>query len=538
MGSEYTVPDADTQTLTAVWERESFAVSFIVNGETRLSIEVPYESTLWSDETQVPWEGASFSADGTATVSEITYEGETYSNVAVTRHGDDGSYWYSFMLGDGDGARSFFACDSSLFGDDSKQPFSYWKMTQGGGGYQVLENNTVFTAQFAQDPVYVINVHYRTSEGLTVDTSQTVVKQMGDVGAEGTLAVEFSAPSSIEHYNLNKDVMAAYSVEGTKVDGVDFEGPSSDGETWTAKLNVEQVFGESAGQTSYLSIVVAYEPQTVNYIVNYYQQNPGRTDYEKVNADSGVSTEASYGDLIKIAEKSYEGFKVSGRSRLALLNGVELVEPEEGSGGDVSWDETTDTFTINIYYDRASYFVYPLWDSTESSVKAQRVTYGAAIGELEEPTRTGYTFSGWKWYRLDDTTGQLVEEQGYSNESAIMPAYDLYAVAQWKPASVDFQVVLWLEDADSPSYSNVYQATVSEDSVNAEDKLSVSLDGDELVISNDSSQTLYQSSSLLEDYVNATYPNDDHFTSAEYAQFFSYNEQRTQQSPGNISLAE
>lgn len=538
-GSEYTVPDADRQTLTAVWERESFAVSFIVNGETRLSIEAPYESTLWSDETQVPWEGASFSADGTATVGEITYEGKTYNSVIVTRHGDAGSYWYSFTLGEGDAAKDFFACDSSLFSDDSNQPFSYWKMTQGGGGYQILENNTVFTAQFAQDPVYVINVHYRTSEGLTVDTSQTVVKQMGDVGAEGTLAVEFSAPSSIEHYNLNRDVMAAYSVDGMKVDkGVDFEEPSFDGETWTAKLNVEQVFGESAGQTSYLSIVVTYEPQTVNYIVNYYQQNPGRTDYEKVNADSGVSTEASYGDLIKIAEKSYEGFKVSGRSRLALLNGVELVEPEEGSGGDISWDETTDTFTIDIYYDRASYFIYPLWDSTESSVKAQRVTYGAAIGELEEPTRTGYTFSSWKWYRLDDTTGQLVEEQDYSNEYATMPAYDLYAVAQWEPASVDFQVVLWLEDADSPSYSNVYQATVSENSVNAEDKLSVSLDGDELVIENAGSQELYRSSSLLQSYVNAAYSDKTDFTSDKYTQFFSYNKARTQQSPGNISLAE
>lgn len=532
------MPDADPQTLTAVWERQDFTVSFIVNGETKLSIKVPYESTLWSDAGQVPWETVEYS-DGTATVSSITYEGETYNNVAVTRHGEGGSYWYSFALGEGDAARSFFACDSSLFSDDSNQPFSYWKMTQGGGGYQVLENNTVFTAQFAQDPVYVINVHYRTSEGLTVDTSQTVVKQMGDVGAEGTLAVEFSAPSSIEHYNLNRDVMAAYSVDGMKVDaGVDFEGPSSDGETWTAKLNVEQVFGESAGQTSYLSIVVTYEPQTVNYIVNYYQQNPGRTDYEKVNADSGVSTEASYGDLIKIAEKSYEGFKVSGRSRLALLNGVELVEPEEGSGGDISWDETTDTFTIDIYYDRASYFIYPLWDSTESSVKAQRVTYGAAIGELEEPTRTGYTFSSWKWYRLDDTTGQLVEEQGYSNESATMPAYDLYAVAQWEPASVDFQVVLWLEDADSPSYSNVYQATVSEDSVNAEDKLSVSLDGDELVIENAGSQELYRSSSLLQSYVNAAYSDKTDFTSDEYTQFFSYNKARTQQSPGNISLAE
>lgn len=538
-GSEYIVPDADTQTLTAVWEREDFTVSFIVNGVAKLSITVPYESTLWSDAGQAPWEGAEYSADGTATVGEITYEGKTYNSVIVTRHGDDGSCWYSFTLGEGDAARSFFACNSSLVGGDSKHPFSYWKMTQGGGGYQVLENNTVFTAQFAQDPVYVINVHYRTQEGITVDTSKTVVKQMGDVDSSGTLAVEFSAPSAIEHYDLDGDVMAAYSVEGTKVDaGVTFEGPSSDGETWTAKLNVEQVFDESAGQTSYLSIVVSYKPQTVNYVVNYFQQNPDRTDYDKVDADSVTSAQASYGSLIEIAEKSYDGFKVSGRSRLALLNGVELVEPEEGSDGDISWDETTDTFIVNIYYDRASYFIYPLWDSTESSVKAQRVTYGAAIGELEEPTRTGYTFSGWKWYRLDDTTGQLVEEQGYSNESATMPAYDLYAVAQWEPASVDFQVVLWLEDADSPSYSNVYQATVSKDSVNAEDRLSVSLDGDELVIENASSQELYRSSSLLQSYVNAAYSDKTDFTSDEYTQFFSYNKARTQQSPGNISLAE
>lgn len=544
-GSEYTVPNTDTQILTAVWEREDFVVSFIVNGENGLSIKVPYESTLWSDAGQVPWEGATYSADGTATVDGITYEGKTYNSVVVTRYGDAGSYWYSFTLGEGDAAKDFFACDSSLFSDDSNQPFSYWKMTQGGGGYQVLEDGTVFTAQFAQDPVYVINVHYRTQEGVTVDTSKTVVKQMGDVGAEGTLAVEFSAPSVIEHYNLNKEAMAAYLVDGTKVDtGVDFEGPSSDGGTWTAKLNVEQVFDESAGQTSYLSIVVSYKPQTVNYVVNYFQQNPDRTDYDKVDADSGTSAQASYGDLTEIAEKSYDGFKVSGRSRLALLNGVELVEPEEGSDGDISWDETTDTFIVNIYYDRASYFIYPLWDSTESSVKAQRVTYGAAIGELEEPTRTGYTFSGWKWYRLDDTTGKLVEEQGYSDESATMPAYDLYAVAQWTPASVDFQVVLWLEEADSSSYANVYQAAVSAEEigtaspVKAGDKLSVSLDGEELVIKNASSQELYRSSRLLKSYVNDAYSDKTDFTSDEYTQFFSYNQQRTQQSPGNISLAE
>lgn len=542
LGESYRVTEEETQKLTAVWEREDFTVSFVVDGETKLSVKVPYESTLWSDAGQVPWETANY-PDGTATVGGITYEGEAYNDVVVTRGGSDGSYWYSFTLGERDDAKSFFACDSSLVESDANRPFSYWKMTQGGGGYQVLEEGTVFTAQFAQDPVYVINVHYRTSEGITVDTSQTVVKQMGGVDSSGTLAVEFSAPSVIEHYDLDEEAMAAYSVDGTKVDvGVDFEGPGSDGGTWTANLNVEQVFGESAGQTSYLSIVVTYRPQTVNYVVNYFQQNPDRTGYDMVK--SGVSTQASYGDLVEIAGESYEGFKVSGRSRLALLNGVELVEPEEGSGGDITWDEGPDTFIIDIYYDRASYFIYPLWDSTESSVKAQRVTYGAAIGELEQPKRTGYEFDGWVWYRLDEGSGQLAEEQNYSDGSEVMPAYDLYAVAQWKPASVDFQVVLWLEDADSPSYSNVYQATVSEEitgfaaPVKTDDELTVSLDGDELVIENANSQELYRSSSLLKGYVNATYLGNTTFTSDEYAQFFSYNQQRTQQSPGNISLAE
>lgn len=534
----YAVTDAESQVLTAVWERDNFAVSFVVDGDAKLSIRVPYESVLWSDAEQVPWEDAEFSNDGTATLNGITYEGTTYENVAVKRSGSDGSYWYSFTLGGGDEAKSFFACDGSLAGSDSSRPFSYWKMTQGGGGYQVLEDNTVFTAQFEQDPVYVINVHYRTSEGVTVDTSKTVVEQMGNVDENGFLAVTFSAPSIIDHCNLDGDAMAAYSVDGNTLNNgaVSFEGPSSGSETWTAKLDVKRAFGEDAGQTSYLSIVVTYEPQAVNYIVNYYEQNPDRTDYEKVETDSGASFNASYGDLAKIAEKPYEGFKVSGRSRLALLNGVELAEPEEGSKGDVSWDEASSTFTIDIYYDRASYFIYPLWDSTESSVKAQRVTYGAAIGKLEEPKRTGYTFSGWKWYRLDDT-GNLVEASGVS-ENATMPAHDLYAVAQWEPASVDFQVVLWLEEADSPSYANVYQATVSEKSVDAEDRLTVSLDGDELVIEGAGSQELYRSSSLLADYVNATYQGNSSFSTDDYAQFFSYNEQRTQQSPGNISLAE
>ncbi len=76
-------------------------------------------------------------------------------------------------------------------------------------------------------------------------------------------------------------------------------------------------------------------------------------------------------------------------------------------------------------------------DGVDSEVVFENVektaAYKAAIPAYGDsnPTRTGYTFTDWKWYNATDTT--------YANEitpaPTTMPAYNLVAVAQWTPAT-------------------------------------------------------------------------------------------------------
>ena len=80
------------------------------------------------------------------------------------------------------------------------------------------------------------------------------------------------------------------------------------------------------------------------------------------------------------------------------------------------------------------------------------VAYKAAIPAYGDsnPTRTGYTFTGWKWYNATDTT--------YANEitpaPTTMPAYNLVAVAQWTPATdTKYIVEHYLQDLTGDGYT-------------------------------------------------------------------------------------
>lgn len=521
--------------IKAGWELTSYSVTFEgASGQQLGSISVPYGSILWTSVDQ-PWKEAEFDANNTTTVN-ITLDGALYTSVTVTKHEDAafGMTWYSFSLVSDGAAVSYFAFGGEVQAPEG-QSFSYWKKTQGGAGYQVL-GDTVFSAQFAQDPSYVINVHYRTSGGLTLSASQTIVKGEKDL-EERKLTVTFDVPN-VSHYSVK--TVQAYCADGSTVgNGVTI---TESGTPRTATIDVGTVFPGDAAQANYLSIVVEYEPEEVLYVVEYYQQDVGKTDYVLVEGGDSAKGKATYGAVVTVPAHNAEGFVISGQSRLALLNGVELVEPET-EDGDITWDAVSKRFTIKIYYNRASYFVYPMLDSTELATSPQKVTYGDYVSEIiNNPTKTGYTFARWVWYRLGDD-GKLVTETvadgkpiDYLSNEATMPAYDLYAVAQWTPVEVQFQVVLWLEDADSPSFSNVYQKTVDSVNVKAGDTVTVSIDGDEdeLVISG-ASGSEYQSSSLLKDYVEGAYGTD---SSIDYTQFFSYSAERTKLSPGNIALAE
>lgn len=521
--------------LRALWQRQSMTVTFSLSAAERRTLSVPYQSILWSDEGSKPWEGASFGADGTATV-DIAYQSEAYSGVEVTRHEfaeAPSAYWYSFVLTDGEGhALAFFAYGGTP-APASGSSFSHWKMTQGGEGYQVTQDKTVFVPQFRESSSYILNVHYRQEDGTTVAPSQTFAVGASEV-ADGEITQRFSVPSN-EHYKVADGAISAYLTDGSEV-SEGFSVTSNGDGSYTATVSVGQVFGNvEAADTRYLSIVVLYRAEDVHYQVEYYQQDVDRNGYTLEDTVQGEKRVA-YGDRIAIAAQDYDGFLPATRSRLALADGVYLIEQD---GGDIAWDAATKTFMVRIYYDRASYFVYPFLNSTEAAASPRRVTLGATVGSpmQDDPTRAGYTFGGWAFYRLSEE-GELVPAKGVTADSQ-MPAHDLYAVAQWVPAEVEFRVVLWLEDADSSGYSNVYETTVDLAGVEAGDRLFVSTDTGELVVANaDDRGQSFVSSDLLDQYVQNAYQDKGSFSADQFAQFFSYNEQRTRTSPGNITLAE
>lgn len=95
-------------------------------------------------------------------------------------------------------------------------------------------------------------------------------------------------------------------------------------------------------------------------------------------------------------------------------------------------------------------------DGVDSEVVFENVektaAYKAAIPAYGDsnPTRTGYTFTGWKWYNATDTA--------YANEiipaPTTMPAYNLVAVAQWTPATnTKYIVEHYLQNLTDDSYT-------------------------------------------------------------------------------------
>ena len=538
---------SDGLTVTAVWQRQAMQVKF-VSGSSSQVASVPYESILWSDEAHKPWESAQFDASETATVDGITYAGDTFNNVRVQRHAfEEGfagqgpsGYWYSFELSLDDGvSQAFFAYGGTPSFQTASDTFSHWKMTQGGEGCQVTQDGTVFRALFVSQAAYVVNIHYRQADGTTVTDSVTKVIPQADV-TSGSMTVDFNIPASA-HYAVQQDGIHAYHMDGSEISSTDGFTVSvgQDNSSAHATFELGKVFpGDDGAQIKYLSIVVLYTSIQVNYQVEYYQQNAARSGYVKQETVHST-VQVSYGQHITIDAKSYDGFMVAAQSRLALVDGVYLLEQDEGNSA-IVWNGTTNTFTIKIYYDRASYFIYPFANSNETAADPVRVVYGNTTPTLDNitPTKTGYSFKGWTVYRLN-AVGELEPEQNFTLGSSAMPAYDLYAVAEWEPVDVSFRVVLWLEQADSPSFSNVYEKEVTLTGVKSEDKLTVNTAGDALTVSSGGSgqaQT-FSSKSLLEEYVKRAYADQTDFDAEQYAQFFTYDQVDTRTSAGNVALA-
>lgn len=165
---------------------------------------------------------------------------------------------------------------------------------------------------------------------------------------------------------------------------------------------------------------VVYKPAVVNYTVKHYQQNVDNDNYVLVETETktGLTNSLISANL----KKKYDGFT-------ALNYNTDVNIAADGST------------IVEIKYDR-NYYMLSLNLDGGYGVEPIYARYGAAI-TLGEPTKAGYTFTGWD-----------------KSVPTTMPANDVTLTAQWKVDDrVDYLVQYWLENANDNDYS--YDSSVT-----------------------------------------------------------------------------
>lgn len=159
---------------------------------------------------------------------------------------------------------------------------------------------------------------------------------------------------------------------------------------------------------------VTYSPAVVNYTVKHYQQNVDNDNYVLVATETktGLTNSLISANL----KQKYDGFT-------ALNYNTDVKIAADGST------------IVEIKYDR-NYYMLSLNLDGGFGVEPIYARYGAAI-TLGEPTKAGYTFTGWD-----------------KSVPTTMPANDVTLTAQWKVDDrADYLVQYWLENANDNDYS-------------------------------------------------------------------------------------
>lgn len=163
-------------------------------------------------------------------------------------------------------------------------------------------------------------------------------------------------------------------------------------------------------------IDVYYRPTEVNYTVIHYLQNIDNDDYTEDAKDtlSGVT-----GTQAVVETKKYDGFY-----------SLSYEQPTIAADGST---------VVKVYYDR--YYFLMLFDMDGGYGTAPiYVRYGAPLGTINDPQKTGYTFGGWA-----DATGASV------TLPATMPAANITYYAIWNAANAQYTIEYYLQNPDDTS---------------------------------------------------------------------------------------
>ncbi|MBR5562506.1 MAG: InlB B-repeat-containing protein [Clostridia bacterium] len=123
---------------------------------------------------------------------------------------------------------------------------------------------------------------------------------------------------------------------------------------------------------------------------------------------------------------------------------------EEGSTAVVVLPATMPAKNVDYYavFEAIEYTI-TFANTGDTEMDAITLPYGTEIGEIAEPTKTGYTFAGWNWTKAADSSAV--------DAPATMPAYDTVATAEW---TINQYTVTWIVDGNETVKTYDYLAPV------------------------------------------------------------------------------
>lgn len=571
-GSHTPVPSGEKITVsgdlivTAQWDESKYTVTFAdsasAGAQSWWTIQVPYGSRLWTEaepdfgNQNLIWTPVT-GADGVQSTTEATAEinfdttGVPQDTVTVTRHQQDKTdpvtqnwqeYYYTFIKDD-----VYYFTYGGATPTKSGYTFEKWMCSDA-----LMENgitaDTLYTAQYEADDVYVFSIYYYNESGTRVEgmDPETITMYPDDFAADGTLVLEVPV-KKVTHYTgiLNESGLPAGTELVKDESGMDANGaiedPFTGDKTYKVRVKRDEAFKDGS---RYLALYTTYAPSPIDYTIEYYKQNVGAgTDKAQDYTKAGViEAQASYESTVQIPDRpttsdgyvpesgpdaSFDGFLINDDSQNAVQWGVKL---------DASvTDAQADTAVIRIYYDRANYFVYRLTDSTETTLNPVKVQYGAPINldEIQADAsvvkKEGYALDEWKWYS-QAADGSLQEHPVTQGDT--MPSHDLYTIAQWTTAKTTVSIVYWIEDADSGVYMNEFTEQLTD--IPTEAKIRYNLVDNELSASDKDNNPLNDVTMQIKNSVPEKFVSH----MADEAEYFFYSEADVRTSQGNIESAE
>ena len=188
-------------------------------------------------------------------------------------------------------------------------------------------------------------------------------------------------------------------------------------------------------------ITVNYKAAPSAYTVVYYEQNTNLSGYTEIQRD-----------VIGKNGNSYDGSIVTGQKiniTPAEREGFTLNIEKTRTAGKV---EAFGTKVFEVYYDRNNYYLYT-YNTGDSYYEPMQIKYGQDLSLIEEPSYSGYVFDGWKY--STSMNGEEIEKP------STMPAYNLYAEAQWKRDATHYILSYYTENANDNGYTNIGTTEVS-----------------------------------------------------------------------------